>query len=750
MSFILKSIELKNIRAHEHFLFEPALEGITAISGDNGAGKSTIVDSFAWCLYGTRPSGIKNRNLIRDGVNPKDKPVSVKAIISIGGVDYAIERKIITAAGATECNVWGRKQGTKEYTQVAGPAVTHVEKFIRSELGMNEKGFLTSILIQQKQVDQIVSATPRERGAVIEELTGIASVTHAITKMNENTRSLEKAASLFRTGNIDEATEKVENQEKVCSEIENKERDALVKFQEMKIKFSEVKAQLDIQDVKVAERRKLEQEIESHKRNLEFLKKQSTEDLEYIENFKETHGSTIVIDPSELKNKLDTKRSEIYHYKNEEKRLEKEIKGSKEDIEKIQIIKKDYKTKKAVNEEIKEAENLLEKLEKKLEELKTNKAIYLSEVKHSKDSYEHISGEEETCPVCKSDIKDPKTLKEEILNEIEDFKSKHDKTALDIKSVNSKIQEESNKLKELNIILVAINEELNLKRKIKEDEIKIKEIQTKRSLLDGDLASLELEYDKALTIEADKKTLEAAKRRSLTVNETIEENNKGIKEKEGLLKELEALNERSYKALVNKVNEAKDRISRMSLAGKEINGRKKLELERLKDYKSNLEEVEEAMRKYNEISEQIEVSASASAMLTAFKADRIENAIPTLEFFASDFLSKFTGGAFTKLSVDEKFNTFVTTSDGVVRSVAQLSGGELSAASIALRLGIAMLLNSSDKNVLILDEVLVSMDEDRSRQIMETIGSMTNSQVIFIAHNSDINSVADKTVLVTK
>ena len=61
-----------------------------------------------------------------------------------------------------------------------------------------------------------------------------------------------------------------------------------------------------------------------------------------------------------------------------------------------------------------------------------------------------------------------------------------------------------------------------------------------------------------------------------------------------------------------------------------------------------------------------------------------------------------------------------------------------------------MLLNSSEKNVIILDEVLVSMDEDRARQIMETISSMSNAQVIFIAHNNDINSVADKTVLVSK
>ena len=105
MSFLLKSIELKNIRAHEYILFEPELEGVTAISGDNGAGKSTIVDAFAWGLYGTRPSGVRNKNLIREGVDPKDKPVSVKSTIIMGGIEYVIERKIINAQGTVECNV---------------------------------------------------------------------------------------------------------------------------------------------------------------------------------------------------------------------------------------------------------------------------------------------------------------------------------------------------------------------------------------------------------------------------------------------------------------------------------------------------------------------------------------------------------------------------------------------------------------------------------------------------------------------
>ena len=60
-----------------------------------------------------------------------------------------------------------------------------------------------------------------------------------------------------------------------------------------------------------------------------------------------------------------------------------------------------------------------------------------------------------------------------------------------------------------------------------------------------------------------------------------------------------------------------------------------------------------------------------------------------------------------------------------------------------------MLLNDGDNNVLILDEILVSMDEARARYIIETITSITNCQVIFIAHNTDIQNIADKTVSIT-
>lgn len=750
MSFALKSIELKNIRAHEYFLFEPALEGITAISGENGAGKSTIVDAFAWCLYGTRPSGVRNKNLIKDGVDPKDKPVSIKAQIIIGGIEYVIERKIITAQGAVECNVWGKTTGADKLTQVAGPAVSHVEKFIKSELGMNEKGFLTSVLIQQKQVDQIVSASPSARGAVIEELTGIASITQAIQKTNENTRGLQKAASIFHTGDMGEAKEKVEKQEKVCKEILEKEKLAIKEFKELKLSTSELKKNLEKEQVKLNKRIKLTNKANNLKEQIEFLKKQSEEDLNYIIEYKKKYGTTILIDTKKSKKTLEDKRAESYELKSEASGINKELKKTKEDIHKCSILKGEIEDLKTGLSKLESLEKQLNQEMKELEENKHKRSMLMSEIKHSQASHEHINGKDKNCPVCKSKIEDPEQLKIEIEEEIERFKTEQKEVNRVIKELTNSESLLKENISKTNISIQAIQEKDRLDKEVKALTHSLEELSKKHDLVLADLKLFELEYDKALRIEADKNALAAAKGRSLTVNTTIDKNQNELDKTNEEIVILEALTDRSFTALEKRFEEAQTKLTKISISGKEMSGRKLLEIERLNDYKKNLKYVEDAMKQYNEIAEQINVSTGASAMLSAFKADRIEHSIPTLEFFASDFLSKFTGGAFTNLTVDDKFNTFVTTSEGVIRPVAQLSGGELSSTAIALRLGIAMLLNSSEKNVLILDEVLVSMDEDRSRQIMETISSMTNSQIIFIAHNTDINSVADKTVLVTK
>ena len=66
--------------------------------------------------------------------------------------------------------------------------------------------------------------------------------------------------------------------------------------------------------------------------------------------------------------------------------------------------------------------------------------------------------------------------------------------------------------------------------------------------------------------------------------------------------------------------------------------------------------------------------------------------------------------------------------------------------AIALRLSIALFLSEGTKSLLILDEILASMDENRQQLILETIKDLPNAQVILVAHSQVANSYADKLI----
>ena len=219
---ILKKVIIENIRSHKYLEFEPASIGVTAISGENGAGKSTIVDAFSWSLFGTRLHGLRNKNYIREGVDAKEETVQVTSYIRVGNTDFMIRRKITSNEGACECKVFSYNEEIGDWEFESGPAVTHAESFIRSVLNIDEKGFLSSVFIQQKQVDQIVSASPTERGQVIEKLIGVSAITESTKLAREESRALQRAADIIQPGSLEDEKEKVEEFKVAVKDAKNK------------------------------------------------------------------------------------------------------------------------------------------------------------------------------------------------------------------------------------------------------------------------------------------------------------------------------------------------------------------------------------------------------------------------------------------------------------------------------------------------------------------------------------------------
>ena len=302
---ILKKVIIENIRSHEYLEFEPASIGVTAISGENGAGKSTIVDAFSWSLFGTRLHGLRNKNYIREGVDAKEKTVQVTSYIRVGNTDFMIKRKITSNEGACECKVFSYNEEIGDWEFESGPAVTHAESFIRSILNIDEKGFLSSVFIQQKQVDQIVSASPTERGQVIEKLIGVSAITESTKLAREESRALQRAADIIQPGSLDDEKAKVD---------------------EFKIKVTTAKDNL----------KEVEETLKTLEQELVVLR--ATEQAE-----------------TELQNHLDSLNTSLDNVKKDDSYLKENLKNYTKILKDNSEISIDYKLKEIIEEELSES-----------------------------------------------------------------------------------------------------------------------------------------------------------------------------------------------------------------------------------------------------------------------------------------------------------------------------------------------------------------------------------------------------------
>lgn len=750
MSMTLKKIELWNIRSHEHFLFEPDLVGITSVSGENGVGKSTIVDSFGWALYGIKANNVKNKKLIRDGASTKKGKdlVQVEVEVIVNNVEYLIRRRIISDSGGVECNVYGRLDDSEEYNHLAGPSVSSAETYIKNIFKMDEKGFLTAILIQQKQVDQIVVSSPRERGEVIEKLTGIQSITEGITLAKDEAREYQRAANSITVSDTDELRleieEKITNGKKLSEYVASNKEQLINDDKALQEKF----ADYELEESKTTKDIELKNKLELIKNNRKMYKSELDKLTKLLEKYKKENDTMMVSNLKEIEATMAQLNEELNDEQLKYSMISEKIKTLTDErnmLEEAQSL-----TKAKTSKKITELKGALEETTVSIESTSNQFHETTAMINQSKKSLETLGSGNETCPVCKSHISDPVELENEIKSELDELTKKKSELASKGKRLESEKALIIKDIKKYEAMLESFTRVEDIKDEVKSLKVEMKSIKEKLSSIKIEHKTADIEYKSALKISAKADEIKRSKERVIELSGEISECDNSIKVIESELADLNAMTTRALSGLRNKLDRERNQLSNRLV---ELNKREEeLKYERLRvsDLKEKYKLAIDAKERHEVLVDNMKKANVTGALLSDFKEERIKYAIPTLEMYASTVLSKFTEGKFIKLELDSKFNTSVTTDTGVVRSISDLSGGELSAAAIALRVGISMLLNDGENNVLILDEILVSMDELRARHIIETISSMINCQIIFIAHNPEIQNVADKNIQIEK
>lgn len=748
MGLKLLRVELVNIRAHEHMIFEPEGEGITALQGQNGAGKSTIVDSIAWTLYGTKPNGVsKVLEIFRVGIDDKDKAFA-RVDMEVDNRHMRFERRRVNKHGAIEVEVWHvtkDENGDEKLKQEAGPALTHAESYIRKLLRMDEQGFLAAVLIQQKQVDQLITATPRERGRVIERLTGITSITMARDEAKKEYNVLKKSVS-FST--IDhEALERLKNELEEVVDEGGKLKESLVTIRnnvsELKRVGESVKAELETASALYEDRLTLERDQQSY----ELKKGYKEEELASVLQEKDEAKKLIVGVNGESVEELNSAIRDKESIRND---LALDRSTAERELKKLQTRKHECEAILTANEEVTEAPHVIrERIEKITKEEKRLNGKLISaegEIEKLRQAI-GIIDHGDSCPTCLQKVSDVSSALSALNGSIEVLEKESTKNSKRVAKLETERTELKEKLEKALLKAEANSWLSDSDALVKAEKKSLDSAASELRLVEKELKVLREKLDEARQIqqrrENHSKLLKKAQ--GITVElETIEFELGRIKKELGSMGKS---SQREVSALQKKLDDIRSKHSSKAMEYSQGNGELKLLSQRSKHLHADIVRHEEEIKKHNELLQAVEIAAHAHEVITEFREERIKSSIPVIEVYASDLLSRFTEGKFTRLSLNQKFEATVYLADGTPRAVGLLSGGELSAAAMALRLSISLLLNSgADHNLMVLDEVLVSQDVNRAEQILTTLKEVARGQVVLIAHNDAIDAIADKII----
>ncbi len=552
---IFKRLKLFNFKSHEETVI-PFEKGISVIVGENGAGKSTILEAISFALFKQHTA-----KKIDDLVRNNSEAMNVELEFISNGREYKIIRE---KKNSLKSSLFKKTSSDGGYVHVC-TGDKEVANEIHQILDIDSDLFLNAIYIRQGEIADLVDKTSAEKKQLIAKLLGIDSLEKAwknllpIINDYEN-RLSELKGKLYNSDTLKEDLDKKRAELDALKQRGHELEDQITELNNLLKEMSENKRNMEIEkEIFETQSNNLEAEektlakLEEDRRvvvdNLDKIR-ESEEEIERLEKY-----------VSKLDVYLDFEKSvtSIQKLKDEEKEINDKLDSIAEQKQLIEDKKEGYNNFIASEEEINKLDNQKVNFEKEL-------ASMAKFEKDKKELLQNIEEERNDIDAFFSKSKDKLSdegLSQDILSEVDDFDHIEKATSDFLDEISSKIKELSNEIISKNEEIVVFKQNIKSCQKPLDE---LKDIDNKCPVCQSD-------------IDSDKK-IELIKH----YNDEINENKKSIDE-----------NEEDVRLLTKNKKSHEDKYERILELSKNII-----------EYKQRFHHLQEESIKLNKIDEELE------------------------------------------------------------------------------------------------------------------------------------------------
>jgi len=149
--------------------------GLYLITGDTGAGKTTIFDAITYALFGAASGEDREAYMLRSKYARPDQPTFVELVFSYAGKEYAVRRNPEYERAKARGTGTTKQIADAQLTLPDGRIVTklkEVDRAIEAVIGLNRSQFAQVAMISQGDFRRLLQADTRERQRIFRDIFG--------------------------------------------------------------------------------------------------------------------------------------------------------------------------------------------------------------------------------------------------------------------------------------------------------------------------------------------------------------------------------------------------------------------------------------------------------------------------------------------------------------------------------------------------------------------------------------------------